>query len=102
MLNIQTEEKEGTIQILIEGRIDNEGTQKFQENLDDVLNKSGQKISLDLSKLEFINSSGIGKLLIFYKKARHSGIETEINGISEELFSLFRAIRLDKLITIKR
>ncbi len=102
MLNIQTEEKNGTIQMSIEGRIDNEGIQKFQENLDEVLNKSGEKIQLDLSKLDFINSSGIGKLLIFYKKARHSGIETEIKGISEELFSLFRAIRLDKLITIKR
>ena len=100
MLNIQTEEKNGTIQMSIEGRIDNEGIQKFQENLDEVLNKSGEKIQLDLSKLDFINSSGI--LLIFYKKARHSGIETEIKGISEELFSLFRAIRLDKLITIKR
>ena len=86
MLNIQTEEKNGTIQISIEGRIDNEGTQKFQESLDSVLNKNGQKITLDLSKLEFINSSGIGKLLIFYKKARHSGTETEIEGISEELF----------------
>lgn len=102
MLNIQIKENDGIIEVLIEGRIDNEGTQQFQDSLDEVLNKSGNKITLDLTKLEFINSSGIGKLLIFYKKARHSGIETEINGISEELFSLFRAIRLDKLIVIKK
>lgn len=102
MLNIQTEEKNGLIKVSIDGRIDNEGTQSFQENLDSILEMNSKKIVLDLSKLEFINSSGIGKLLIFYKKARHSGIETEIEGISEELLSLFRAIRLDKLITIKK
>ena len=102
MLKIQTEEKEGKILISLEGRIDNEGAPIFQENLNGVLEKKGEKITLDLSKLEFINSSGIGKLLIFYKKARSTGIEMEIEGISEELFSLFRAIRLDKLITIKR
>jgi anti-anti-sigma factor len=102
MLNIQTEEKDGKIKVILEGRIDNEGIQTFQEGLDSVLEKSSEKITLDLSKLEFINSSGIGKLLIFYKKAGHSGTETAIEGISEELFSLFRAIRLDKLITIKR
>lgn len=102
MLNIQTEEKDGLIKASIEGRIDNEGTQAFQDNLDSILEMSGKKIILDLSGLEFINSSGIGKLLIFYKKARHSGTETEIQGISEELFSLFRAIRLDKLITINK
>lgn len=102
MLNIQTEEKDGKIKVLLEGRIDNEGLQIFQEGLDAVLEKNKGKITLDLSKLEFTNSSGIGKLLIFYKKAGHSGTETEIEGISEELFSLFRAIRLDKLITIKR
>ena len=102
MLDIKVEQKEGLVTMFLEGRIDNEGTQSFQDGLNSLLEIKKEKVVLNFSKLEFINSSGIGKLLIFYKKTDQSGAETEIDGISEELFSLFRAIRLDKLIKIKR
>lgn len=102
MLNFSIEKKDQLAKLIFLGRIDNEGIQSFQDALNGLLETDAGKVVLDFTKLEFINSSGIGKLLIFYKKSKNSGKETSIEGISEEIFTLFRAIRLDKLIEIKK
>jgi anti-sigma B factor antagonist len=102
MFNYTIDAQNSEIKLTVSGRVDNEGIVAFQESLDKALERSEEKALLDLSGLEFINSSGIGKLLIFYKKFKNTGREVQIEGISEDVFTLFKAIRLDKLIEIKR
>ena len=100
MLNYKIETKEDSAVLKIEGRVDNDGTAKFQEALDALGQTNVNKAVLDLRDLVFINSSGIGKLLIFYKKFKNLGKETVINGINDDIYTLFKAIRLDKLLKI--
>lgn len=102
MFDYKIETKNNDLKLIVSGRIDSEGTAAFQESLNKVFEKPEEKAVLDLSGLLFINSSGIGKLLIFYKKFKNSGREIKIEGINEDVFALFKAIRLDKLIEIKR
>jgi anti-sigma B factor antagonist len=102
MFNYTIDAQNSELKLTVIGRVDNEGISAFQESLDKALERSEEKAVLDLSSLEFINSSGIGKLLIFYKKFKNTGREVQIEGISEDVFTLFKAIRLDKLIEIKR
>jgi anti-sigma B factor antagonist len=102
MMNFTIDQKEKITALAVQGRIDNEGIHSFQEALTSLLEKESEKVVLNFSRLEFINSSGIGKLLIFYKKSKNLGRETVIEGISDDIFTLFKAIRLDKLIEIKR
>ena len=102
MFNYTINAQNSEMKLTVSGRVDNEGISIFQESLDKALERSEEKAVLDLSALEFINSSGIGKLLIFYKKFKNTGREVVIDGINEDVFTLFKAIRLDKLIEIKR
>ncbi|HOB70702.1 MAG TPA: STAS domain-containing protein [bacterium] len=102
MINFNIDHNEQVSTLTVKGRIDNEGIQGFQEALSALLEKDSKTVVLNLDALEFINSSGIGKLLIFYKKSKNLGRETSIQGISDDIFTLFKAIRLDKLIDIKR
>jgi anti-anti-sigma factor len=88
--------------LVFDGRVDNEGTKIFQNGLDEILVKNFSKISLDFSKITFINSSGIGKLLLFYKKFKNKGGELVISGINDDVYALFKAILLDKLIKIEK
>jgi len=102
MLNYRIDSKNNEFSLVFSGRIDNDGITVFQKSLDEALGMSEERAVIDLSELEFINSSGIGKLLIFYKKFKNTGREVIIDGINEDVFTLFKAIRLDKLIEIKR
>ncbi len=102
MLVYELIEKGENKKLVFDGRVDNEGTKVFQAGLDEVLVKNFSKISLDFSKITFINSSGIGKLLLFYKKFKNKGGELVISGINEDVYALFKAILLDKLIKIEK
>lgn len=102
MINFNIDHNDKISILTVTGRIDNEGIQGFQDALSALLEKDSKSVVLNFNQLEFINSSGIGKLLIFYKKSKNLGKETSIQGISDDIFTLFKAIRLDKLIDIKR
>lgn len=102
MIEFKTVTEGQVLTLKILGRIDNEGIQTFQDKLSEIAGLEFKTLFLDLSGLEFINSSGIGKLLLFIKKAKNLGKETEIKGISNDIFTLFKAIRLDKIIAIEK
>lgn len=101
MLEVNFKKDKDVSRLIFAGRVDNEGSVVFQQALDKITESGDPKIILDFKKLEFINSSGIGKLLIFHKKMTNSGRNSSIEGISEEILTLFRAIRLDKIIEMK-
>ncbi len=102
MLTYNIEKHEERTLINLEGRIDNEGTAIFQESLEKLFEIDTPKVVFNFSGLSFINSSGIGKLLLFYKKFKNKGGDIVISGINDDVFTLFKAIRLDKLIVIER
>ena len=102
MLNYNIEKSESSALIHLDGRIDNEGTVIFQEALDKLFEMNTSKVVFNFSSLDFINSSGIGKLLLFYKKFKNKEGDMLISGIKDDVFTLFKAIRLDKLIAIER
>ena len=55
---------------------------------------------LDFDEVNFIGSSGIGKLLLFYKKFTAKGGKVSIINLNKEISALFKAIKLDKLFNI--
>ncbi len=96
------ERKGPAVSVQLSGRIDNEGGPVFQEALDKAFALNPSRISLHLGEVTFINSAGVGKLLLFYKQVRNRNAEINIAGINDEVFTLFKAIRLDKLIPIEK
>ncbi|HSA34366.1 MAG TPA: STAS domain-containing protein [bacterium] len=102
MLTYTIEKRGGAMLITTEGRIDNEGAAIFQEALDRAFEANLPRISFDLAKLSFINSAGIGKLLLFYKRVKNRNGTVVITALNDDVNALFKAIRLDKLMPIER
>ncbi len=85
----------------IDGVISSDNSYLFQEELNKVLeNKSIVLLEIDLSTCRNISSSGIGKLLIFYKEFMTREGEIEISKSSPSIYELFTTIKLDQLFTI--
>jgi len=96
------QKKDNVLAISVSGRIDNEGAGDFQEALDKAFEVNPRTVSFDLTDVSFINSAGIGKILLFYKRIKNRNGEILITGINDDVYTLFKAIRLDKLIPIER
>lgn len=90
------------IKIEILGGIDNESSEELKSHFNEIMNSEFSSIELNLYNVPFITSSGIGKFLLFYKNIVAKGKKMKITMINDELFELFKSIKLDKLIPIEK
>ncbi len=95
-------QQNGTLNISIIGAVDNSGAEELKEYFQEILDRDFKEAVFDLSFVPFITSSGIGKFLIFYKNIVSRGKKMRIKGINDNLYELFRSIKLDQLFPIEK
>ena len=71
-----------SILIISEGRIDLTSSHSLEEKLQQLYEEDSEIITLDFSLVTGIDSSGLGKLLLFQKKLKERGGKLEIINIS--------------------
>lgn len=99
-MNIKvTTEGKKTVMFL-SGSIDIPGAESLKKSLTEVLEGDSKEIVIDFKEVNFIGSSGIGKLLIFYKNFTAKGGKMSIINLNKEITALFKAIKLDQLFNI--
>jgi len=102
-VNIKYYYNEDTADIYVEGIIDASSSSELNTKFQEIMsNPSIKNVNLDLKNVESINSSGIGKILRFYKYIDGIGGEFKIVHVSDRLFEVFRDINLDKIISISK
>ncbi len=88
--------------IVIPGeKIDISNSQVLKERLLELYDEGYVTITLDFSKVSAIDSSGLGKLLLFHKLLKERKGELCVtNVLSEHVYKMFKIIQLDKVIKI--
>ena len=86
----------------VHGPLNGETADDFQKQLEELAAGKHQTITLDLSDVNAINSSCIGKILLFRKRLSESGRTIQIKGCSDTLYNTFQLIKFDKLISIEK
>jgi len=99
-MNIKVTNEGRKTVIFMSGSIDIPGAETLKKSLNDVLESETAELVLDFKDVNFIGSSGIGKLLIFYKNFTAKGGKIVIANLSKEITMLFKAIKLDQLFDI--
>ncbi len=86
----------------VQGALNGEPAADFQSRLDEVVSGPHQTIALDLSQVESINSSCIGRILLSRKRLSEQGRSIRISGCSNALLNTFQLIKFDKLVKIEK
>ena len=86
----------------IHGPLSGETTTEFHKLLQEISSEKCATVTLNLANVSSINSSSLGKILLFRKKLMEEGRTLQIKGCSEALFKTFQMIKFDKLISIER
>jgi len=73
----------------------------FNRYVDRVVHEKWASITLDLSSVTFIDSSGIGALLAVQKSWRHSNESITIRGATPTVKSVIELLRLQRVFTIQ-
>ncbi len=88
--------------IKVIGAVDTIAAESLRSDLKKIILQKPQKVVLDLSMVPTMGSSGIGKILMFFKSLKDRNSIFEVKGIHENLYSFFKVIKLDKLFPISQ
>ena len=97
---LETIVEDGFARITICGSIRDEEVCDIRRQLDELLEGGQSYISLELSQVDYISSSGIGMLVSILKTCNSKGIALALCGLRSELKELFTLTRLDKIFML--
>jgi anti-sigma B factor antagonist len=85
---------EGPTQFIIDNRAD------VRQRVREQLEQGRATVVVDLSRTEYVDSAGLGTLVLLNKEARAAGGCLILAGLSDHVRDLLRLVRLDEVFTI--
>jgi anti-sigma B factor antagonist len=67
----------------------------------DLLEKENKTIVVDLSKVDYISSYGIGMLLYAHTTCTKRGFNFYVDGVNKKIAEILKMVHLDKIVEIK-
>jgi len=83
--------------IAIDGRLDVTNAEQFKNLLNELLNSDANEFVFDLSKLDFVDSTGLGAIVYCYKLVAEKEGEIKISSLTAKprmMFEITRAYRI--------
>jgi anti-sigma B factor antagonist len=84
---------------VLQDRIDAAGAIQFKERMREVTQHPSQRVILDLSKVHFLDSSGLGAVVAVMKLLGPDR-RLELSGLTSTVEKVFRLTRMDSIFTI--
>ncbi len=86
--------------IAIRGSLDINSAPALAEAIDKVVMRRPEKVGVDLSGLDLIDSSGVAALVKLYKNVRANGGSITITGARDQPLAIFKLLRMDKVFNL--
>lgn len=99
-LGIRTEQDGSVCAVTLEGEVDVYTAPKLKEQLVALLNGGCISVIIDLEKVAFIDSSGLGVLVSALRRAREKDGVVRIVCTRDSILKIFRITGLDKVFPI--
>ena len=101
-MNITTRTHQDITILLPEGKITlGDGDQELGEAVRQALEKGARKIVLNLEKVTYMDSSGVGELVGCYTSIKNRGGELRICGMNTRIFNLITMTSLHSVFDVK-
>jgi anti-sigma B factor antagonist len=96
ILDVQSEDRDGLVHVALRGELDLSTVGKVQDELHRIEASSPRVVVLDLSKLTFLDSTGLRCLVTADERARESGRRVVIVRGPEAVQRVFSITRLEE------
>ena len=101
-MKIITAQKDKTLIIRITGDIDHHSAQAIRAEADSEMEKNRpERMILDLTETEFMDSSGLGLILGRMRKAGERGIRFQLLNPSDQVMKILRLSGVEKQIDVQ-
>jgi anti-sigma B factor antagonist len=86
--------------LTIEGTLDAVTAPELRGVVDQLVADARKSVTLDLSTLRLIDSSGVGVIVALFKRVRSYGGTVKIVGLRDQPKAIFRLLRLDRVFPL--
>jgi anti-sigma B factor antagonist len=80
----------------LSGELDAMSCPELRPVIDSLVSDGPDSVTVDLSQLELIDSSGVGAMVSLYKRVRANGGSVKFVGVSNQPLVIFKLLRLDR------
>ncbi|MBN1501654.1 MAG: STAS domain-containing protein [Spirochaetes bacterium] len=104
MIQISTESVNGTSVISLSGKLNLSTTRTLESTFKEALLQSPKAVYLDMSKTDYVDSSGIGAIIRCMNWAKKENVEFACADLTDDVLSVFKIAKLDsyiKVVTLK-
>ena len=99
-MNISNESKQGCEVVSLTGRLDAMFVQDGRQQIMLIADQPGKAMIIDMSGVDFIDSSGLGFVVSVFKHVRQKNAELVLVGLTPQARSLFELTRMNQILTI--
>lgn len=83
-------------------RLDSKNSRLLRDQLIELLDQGEYQVELDFSETEQVDSSGLGKLLLFDEKFKEKGGKLKLVNVKRlEVVDLFQLIKLERVLSVE-
>lgn len=83
-----------------DGDLDMSAADKMKRTLTELVDKGGRKLLVDLARVTYVDSSGLGALVAAMKHARAAGGDLRLCAMQDDVRAIFEMTRLIKAVTV--
>jgi anti-sigma B factor antagonist len=99
-MSVKIETKNGLSVCYVEGEIDINTSPNVKKSFDKLIGAKTPKIIVNLSRVTYVDSSGLATLVEILKNMRSYGGKLKLSNMSSKVKSLFEITKLEKLFDI--
>jgi anti-anti-sigma factor len=89
------------ISLAIDGNLDADGSRYAQPHIDALIaDNNAQEIEIDLSQVQFLDSSGVGAIVYLYKRLIERERQMRIENATGQPLEIINLLRIDKAIPV--
>ena len=99
---LEIKESEGVLEVTLKGEIDHHGAVSVRSRIDAKISEtSPKKTVIDLSGIDFMDSSGLGLIMGRYALMQKMGGALSVKNPNERIVRIFEMAGLDKIVEIE-
>ena len=99
-MSVKIEMKNGLAVCYVDGEIDINTSPEVKKSFDKLISSKAPKIVVNLTKVTYVDSSGLATLVEILKNMRSYGGKLRLSNMSPKVKSLFEITKLEKLFEI--
>jgi anti-sigma B factor antagonist len=99
-MSVKIENKNGLSVFHVDGEMDINSSPGIKKSFDKLLSARTPKVIINLSKVTYVDSSGLATLVEILKNMRSYGGKLRLSNLSAKVRSLFEITKLEKLFEI--